>query len=82
MSKISDTQNKTYGSIAALQTIVNAYPKLNLINYILGMFQTTSPILFILHILRILGITKEEIINKIKEDKVNKGYAYILEQYI
>ena len=26
--------------------------------------------------------TKEEILNKIKEDKVNKGYAYILEQYI
>ncbi|MDY5992754.1 MAG: NUDIX domain-containing protein, partial [Bacilli bacterium] len=26
--------------------------------------------------------TKEEILNKIKEDKINKGYAYILEQYI
>lgn len=26
--------------------------------------------------------TKEEILNKIKEGKVNKGYAYILEQYI
>jgi len=26
--------------------------------------------------------TKEEILNKIEEGKVNKGYAYILEQYI
>lgn len=26
--------------------------------------------------------TKEEIFNKIKEGKVNKGYAYILEKYI
>ena len=26
--------------------------------------------------------TKEEILNKIDEGKVNKGYAYILEQYI
>lgn len=26
--------------------------------------------------------TKEEIFNKIKESKVNKGYAYILEKYI
>lgn len=26
--------------------------------------------------------SKEEILNKIKENKVNKGYAYILEKYI
>ncbi len=26
--------------------------------------------------------SKEEIINKIKDGKINKGYAYILEQYI
>ena len=26
--------------------------------------------------------TKEEILNKIKEGKVNKGYAYILEKYL
>lgn len=26
--------------------------------------------------------TKDEIFNKIKEGKVNKGYAYILEKYI
>lgn len=63
MSKVSDAQNKTFGSIAALQTIVNAYPKLNLVNTIMGMFVTTSPIEFILHILRLLGITREEIIN-------------------
>ena len=25
--------------------------------------------------------TKEEILNKIKDGKVNKGYAYILEKY-
>ena len=63
MSKSSDAQNKTFGSIAALQTIVNAYPKLNLINTIMGMFVTMSPIEFILYILRLLGITREEIIN-------------------
>lgn len=63
MSKASDAQNKTFGSIAALQTIVNTYPKLNLANTIMGMFVTTSPIEFILHILRLLGITREEIIN-------------------
>jgi hypothetical protein len=66
MSKL-DQQNKTYGSIAALQTIVNSYPTLNLINDILGMFQTTSPIEFILNILRICGITREEIINWLTE---------------
>lgn len=63
MSKSSDAQNKTYGSIAALQTIVNSYPKLNLVNAIMGMFQTMSPIQFILHILRLLGITRQEIID-------------------
>lgn len=63
MSKSSDAQNKTFGSIAALQTIVNAYPKLNLLNTIMGMFVTMSPIEFILYILRLLGITREEIIN-------------------
>lgn len=63
MSKASDAQNKTFGSIAALQTIVNTYPKLNLANTIMGMFVTTSPIEFILYILRLLGITREEIIN-------------------
>ena len=63
MSKSSDAQNKTYGSIAALQTIVNTYPKLNLINTIMGMFQTTSPIQFLLNILRLLGVTREEVLN-------------------
>ena len=63
MSKSSDAQNKTFGSIAALQTIVNSYPKLNLVNAIMGAFVTMSPIEFILYILRILGITREEIIN-------------------
>ena len=63
MSKGSDAQNKTFGSIAALQTIVNSYPKLNLAGAIMGMFVTMSPIEFILYILRLLGITREEIIN-------------------
>lgn len=62
MSKL-DAQNKTYGTIAALQTIVNTYPKLNLMNAILGMFQIVSPIQFILHILRLLGLSREDIIN-------------------
>jgi hypothetical protein len=71
MSKTSDAQNKTFGSIAALQTIVNSYPKLNLANNIIGSFVTmlpgmlvtTSPIEFILHILRLLGVTREDILN-------------------
>lgn len=63
MSKASDAQNKTFGSIAALQTIVNSYPKLNLAGAIMGMFVTMSPFEFILYILRLLGITREEIIN-------------------
>jgi hypothetical protein len=63
MSKSSDTQNKTYGSIAALQTIVNSYPKLNLVSDILGALQTQSPMQFILNILRILGVTETEIVN-------------------
>ena len=63
MSKGSDAQNKTFGSIAALQTIVNSYPKLNLAGAIMGMLVTMSPIEFILYILRLLGITREEIIN-------------------
>ena len=33
-------------------------------------------------VLNINWYTKEEIINKIKEGKVNKGYAYILENYL
>ena len=33
-------------------------------------------------VLNINWYSKEEIINKIKDGKINRGYAYILEQYI
>ena len=33
-------------------------------------------------VLNINWYTKEEILNKIKDGKVNKGYAYILERYL
>ena len=33
-------------------------------------------------VLNVNWYTKEEIFNKIKDNKVNKGYAYILENYI
>ena len=33
-------------------------------------------------VLNINWYSKEEIINKIKDEKINRGYAYILEQYI
>lgn len=62
MSQTSDIQNKTYGSIAAMQTIVNSYPKLNIVSSILDALHTTSPLVFILNILRILGITQTEIV--------------------
>lgn len=62
MSQTSDTQNKTYGSIAAMQTIVNSYPKLNIVSSILDALHTTSPLVFILNILRILGITQTELV--------------------
>jgi hypothetical protein len=62
MSQASDIQNKTYGSIAAMQTIVNSYPKLNIVSSILDALHTTSPLVFILNILRILGITQTEIV--------------------
>lgn len=62
MSQTSDAQNKTYGSIAAMQTIVNSYPKLNIVSSILDALHTTSPLVFILNILRILGITQTEIV--------------------
>jgi hypothetical protein len=62
MSQTSDVQNKTYGSIAAMQTIVNSYPKLNIVSSILDALHTTSPLVFILNILRILGITQTEIV--------------------
>jgi hypothetical protein len=63
MSKISDTQNKTYGSVAALQTLTNSYPKLQMANSILGALQTTSPMQFLLNILRIVGVTQTDLIN-------------------
>jgi hypothetical protein len=62
MSQTSDIQNKTYGSIAAMQTIVNSYPKLNIVSSILDALHTTSPLVFILNILRILGITQTELV--------------------
>lgn len=62
MSQTSDAQNKTYGSIAAMQTIVNSYPKLNIVSSILDALHTTSPLEFILNILRILGITQTELV--------------------
>ena len=63
MSQASDIQNKTYGSIAAMQTIVNSYPKLNIVSSILDALHTTSPLVFILNILRILGITQTELVD-------------------
>ena len=63
MSQTSDIQNKTYGNIAAMQTIANSYPKLNKVSSILDAMHTTSPLVFILNLLRILGITQTELVD-------------------
>ena len=63
MSQTSDIQSKTYGNIAAMQTIVNSYPKLNIVSSILDAMHTTSPLVFILNLLRILGITQTELVD-------------------
>lgn len=65
MSKSSDAQNKTLGTIAAIQTIVNSYPKLNLVEDIMNAINASkvSPMEFLLRILKILGLTPTEMIN-------------------
>lgn len=62
MSKITDSQNRTYGSIAAIQTIANTYPKLNKAAKYMEAFNTKSPIQFLLNILNILGITETDLV--------------------
>ncbi len=65
MSKSSDAQSKTFGTIAAIQTIVNSYPKLNLVEDIMNAINGSmvSPMEFLLRILKMLGLTPTEMIN-------------------
>ena len=61
MSKVRDTQSKTFGSIAAIQTLVDNYPSLKNTDSIMQSLDVGTSLGYILSLLRVLGVTQVDL---------------------
>ena len=61
MSRLRDRQSKTFGSIAAIQTLVDNYPSLKNTDSIMDSVSVGTSLGYILSLLRILGVTNTDI---------------------
>lgn len=58
MPKVRDTQSRTFGSIAAIQTLVDNYPSLKNTDSIMESLDVGTSLGYMLSLLRIIGVTQ------------------------
>jgi len=63
MSKVKDIQSKTFGSIAAIQTLVENYPSLKNTDSIMESIDIGTSLGYMLSLLRVIGLTQTDIYN-------------------
>lgn len=63
MANLQDTKHNTFGSIAAIQTLVGEYPRLTKEDSLTKSIDMGTSLGYIIAILRIFGITETDIVN-------------------